>query len=420
MATKLILLPPDSDPLGFDERRPEGDGVKGMLGDLFGERLRRSRERLESLWKNVVVASPMDGPTPKDRVPPSYLSGVSMIIADSAEFDAAAVEANGGSVLDNDPVECAPPEEAAPALLSMQWHQASACAHAPWARGITGQGTWIGVLDTGIDASHPEFAGKRIAAPGTGCFAEFDKHGRLVNSVPRDAGTHGTHVCGIAAGAIRGIAPKAELAVAAVLTYRVNGRMVGYPAQIAAGLNWLATAPFPGADPPGVDVINASLGLLGYHRSQYAAVGNARRISSIQTVACIGNDGTRGTPNHWSPGNYDIVLGIGAVDDQDQVCAFSSWGVVARHAGISKPEMSAPGMSVNSSLPNGQYGNLSGTSMASPCVAAACALAIQADPANLRRKPLALCAKMVTLVRPATAHPAGNLGGAGTLDLTTL
>jgi hypothetical protein len=72
----------------------------------------------------------------------------------------------------------------------------------------TGAGILVGVLDTGIDATHPEFAGKTIH------FAEYESAGTWVGSTARDAGNHGTHVCSLIAGTTYGVGPRADLAVA--------------------------------------------------------------------------------------------------------------------------------------------------------------------------------------------------------------
>ena len=96
-------------------------------------------------------------------------------------------------------------------------------------RGLTGAGTLIGVLDTGIDALHAEFIDKNVY------FQEFDANGHEVaNQMPWDAaGGHGTAVCSLAAGATLGVAMRADLAVARVLTAEtVSGGYSGEYAQI--------------------------------------------------------------------------------------------------------------------------------------------------------------------------------------------
>lgn len=424
MATKIII-PPPSDPADEgDFEKLDAGAIKAELADIIAERLRASTVRLEGFWG--AVARGKGGPVPagpgERRVARELLPAMGMIIADSEEFDAGAAVHAGAEVLDNVPVDlCHPVEDLPPVTPS--WHLPDVKASGAWANGHRGQGTWIGVLDTGIDASHPEFAAKRIANNANGCFAEFDRNGVRISTAARDAGRHGTHVSGIAAGATVGVAPDAELAVAAVLTYKLGGRSVGYFAQIAAGFNWLASHPFArDGNAVGVDIVNASLGVRGFDPFLYQSVRAARRITGIQTVACSGNDGRRGIGNHWSPGNYGNVVGVGATMQSGCVAPYSDWGVVPQQ-GVLKPDICAPGDKVTSSVPGGGYGLMSGTSMASPAVAGACALAVGAYPAALRRKPVALCGKLWTLTRALPGAPActaPNGSGRGALDLTSL
>jgi hypothetical protein len=98
------------------------------------------------------------------------------------------------------------------------WHLDAVNIEAARVKSLTGTNCLLGVLDTGIDASHPEFAGKKI------WFAQFDKTGTLISNQPNDVKDHGTHVCGTAAGITCGIAPAADLAVAGVFTKRPEVR----------------------------------------------------------------------------------------------------------------------------------------------------------------------------------------------------
>jgi subtilisin family serine protease len=288
------------------------------------------------------------------------------------------------------------------------------------AQNLDGAGILAGVLDTGIDATHPEFAGKLVH------FAEFDPQGKpIAGAPPRDAGSHGTHVSGLIAGANVGLAPAASLAVAAVLTVlNAQGRLTGMLAQILAGLNWLLVQPFRGEENPGVDILNASLGGLGYNNYLYSALTSARLVPGTLMVAAIGNNALAlGLPpplvgRHGSPGNYDIVMGVGAHDAADDIAPFSDWGPVPAHPGVNKPDLAAPGARVYSSVPGG-YQAMSGTSMASPVVCGTGALLLQKDP-TLNGDAPRLFNRLRQLVRPHTTPANQARGGAGLLDLTTL
>ncbi|MGI4796711.1 MAG: S8 family peptidase, partial [Janthinobacterium lividum] len=255
------------------------------------------------------------------------------------------------------------------------WHLERIGARGLHDDGIDGEGVLVGVIDTGVDADHPDLAG-RIAH-----YAAFDPGGRFMASLRKDYGDHGTHVCGTIAGKVCGVAPGAKLAVAAALTtIDANGQSTGTLAQVLAAANWLIQTDFGEQN---VTILNMSLGIRGYDDFAYDVVSNARSVQGILVVAAIGNNGRGGAGGHGSPGNYDIVLGVGATDRNDNVAAFSDHGLVGRHSGLSKPDLCAPGVGITSAAPGGAYKAMDGTSMAAPAVSGACALLAQRDPSLL-------------------------------------
>jgi subtilisin family serine protease len=120
---------------------------------------------------------------------------------------------------------------------------------------------------------------------------------------------------------------------------------------------------------------------------------------------------------HGSPGNYDIVVGVGAIDSQRNVAPFSDWGVVPQNASVRKPDLCAPGHPVWSSLPGGKYGPMSGTSMASPVVTGALALLLEKTP-SFSLNATGLINRLKQLVVPLTGTDNVNRGGLGRLDLS--
>lgn len=348
--------------------------------------------------------------------PPSVtvLEGLGVLIVDEDDIDVASLA--GVDVLRVWPNMELTLADPAIGQGTAPWH----IAHVGQSFQARGAGTLIGVLDTGIDTHHPEFAGKKIH------FAEFDMLGRKISTTPRDAGHHGTHVAGIAAGATCGVAPDADLAIAAVLTKKGPTGMSGSLDQIFGGLNWLITQEFR-KDTPGVDVVNVSLGVgvapggparSGYNGFLSEVVRNTRLAPGILLIAAIGNDGERGEGFHGSPGNYDSVLAVGAIDRNDEVAAFSdwdrSWRIAGAPASIVKPDLCAPGVDVYSSVPGNAYRPLSGTSMATPVVTGLAAVLLERDPL-LRGDPGRLEARLRELAtRPV--NPAAR-GGAGRVHL---
>lgn len=243
-------------------------------------------------------------------------------------------------------------------------------APAAWAAGFTGTGVKVAVVDTGIDATHPDLAGKVVAAQNF-----------TTEPTTEDMSGHGTHVAstiagtGAASGGLnKGVAPGANLVSAKVC----NGSGGCAESSILAGMQWAATQ--------GVDVINMSLGgtdMPGLDPLEQA-VNNLTASSGALFVIAAGNSGSNNfTVN--SPGSADAALTVGAVDGFDSLAYFSSSGPRVGDTAM-KPDITAPGVDITaarsstSSLPGGSYTDLSGTSMATPHVAGAAAILAQRRP----------------------------------------
>lgn len=263
-------------------------------------------------------------------------------------------------------------------VLHSTWGLERCNALAAWGLfGSRGRGVTIGLLDTGVDAEHPDLKGK------VAHWAEFDHAGyEVAGSRPHDSDTHGTHCAGTLVGGAHsgrciGLAPEAELAAALVL----NGKKGGSDAQVLAGIDWAVNQ--------GVDVISLSLGDLVMDPkppSTYTEAILSCLEVGIPVVVAIGNEGEQTT---GSPGNDLFALSIGATDPLDRVAAFSGGRtqIIDKSDYIdaadlpmlySKPELTAPGVAIYSSVPGGDYQWFNGTSMATPHVAAAIALLLSA------------------------------------------
>lgn len=251
-----------------------------------------------------------------------------------------------------------------------------------------GQGAKVAVLDTGVDATHPDLQGKVIG------FAEFDAKGAMVKEGADqawDADGHGTHVCGTIAGGRSsgrciGVAPEARLLVAKVL-----GKTGGTDEQILKGMEWAVAQ--------GAEVINMSLGGLTFDPGvldTYTAAMIAARAAGVPVVVAIGNEGAQ---TSGSPGNDFFALAVGAMDVQGRVAAFSagrthvvetSDAIDARHLPLvySKPDVAAPGVHVYSCIGKNKWEHLNGTSMAAPHVAGALALMLSRTAAAKKAAPL--------------------------------
>ncbi|MEU4510854.1 S8 family serine peptidase [Nonomuraea wenchangensis] len=240
-----------------------------------------------------------------------------------------------------------------------------------WAAGYDGAGVKVAVLDTGIDRTHPDLAGKVVAeADFSGSQDATDRHG------------HGTHVASTIAGsgaagggAHKGVAPGASLLVAKVCDDR--GDCLN--SSVIAGMEWAAEQ--------GADVVNLSLGgeaPLDYPDPQSQAVDELTEESGTLFVIAAGNNGQ--DESIGSPGVARAALTVAATDNADRLASFSSRGPIWYADRTLKPDIAAPGVDITaaraaqSSWPGDLYTDASGTSMATPHVAGAAAVLAQRHP----------------------------------------
>ena len=215
----------------------------------------------------------------------------------------------------------------------------------------TGQGVTVAVVDTGVDASHPELSDRVLSGYDVYATVTTPGDGRS------DPNGHGTHVAGIIAAARDGVAGQGLAPGVRILPVRVLDAS-GYAddADVARGVVW--------AQRNGAQVINLSLGGNDVNSVLADAVKNAL-ASGIAVVAAVGNSGPLTSPVVY-PAAYPGVLGVAATSGDDQAAWFSTRGAWV--------DIGAPGLAITSTWPGGNWRIESGTSMATPYVSAAVAI----------------------------------------------
>jgi uncharacterized repeat protein (TIGR01451 family) len=268
--------------------------------------------------------------------------------------------------------------DAFPDEQSAQWNITQIRADLAWdALKVDGTGTVAANIDTGVDFLHPALHTR---------YRGYDPHGLHVHacnwfdatgggaSYPVDGHGHGTHTMGtIVGGEGVGVAPGANwIAVRAF-----NSQGLGLESWLHAAMQWVVD-PGPGCTPP--HVVSNSWSNAWGGDSVFRSDVQALRAAGIFAPFAAGNDGPY-TGSIDAPASYPEAFGVGAVTSQDVIASFSSRGPSTWYGSdLIKPDVSAPGVNVLSSLPGGAYGTNSGTSMATPHVAGLAALMQQADP----------------------------------------
>ncbi len=213
---------------------------------------------------------------------------------------------------------------------------------------LAGTDVWNYVLDTGIDISHPEFEGRAYWGinvaddePPEGCMHP-----------------HGTHVAGTIGSKTYGVAKNTSLVSVKVLSCSGSGSVSG----ILRAIDWVAK------QDKKKKVINMSLGG-GKSNALDSAVEQITKLGVVVVVAA-GNENSDACQG--SPSSSSSAITVGAIDKNTYIASFSNWGNCVN--------IFAPGVNILSTLPKGQVGYLSGTSMACPHVSGVVSLVLDAYP----------------------------------------
>jgi subtilisin family serine protease len=251
------------------------------------------------------------------------------------------------------------------------WHLPKIGAPTAWDTSI-GQGVTIAVLDSGVDAAHPDLAPQMV--PGWNFYDN--------NSNTTDVYGHGTAVAGVAAAA--GNNASGVTAVtwrSKVMPIRVtDAQGYGYTSMMAQGLVWAADR---GARVANISFLGVAADSTILNAAQYM-----RNKGGVVVVA----GGNTGGALNYAPS--DLVTAVAATDSNDARTSWSSYGNYI--------DIAAPGVGIWTTTRGGGYGGFSGTSASSPVVAGTYALMISANPSL---KPAGLDTNLFSTAR--------DLGSAG-------
>ncbi len=291
----------------------------------------------------------------------------------------------------------APGAEGAAATAGVEWNLVQVGADMVWSQGFTGQGVVIGGQDTGYQWSHPALRDRYRGWDGAAADHAYNWHdaihsggggGGAAAPAPCDDDLHGTHTMGTMVGDDGGVNRIGMAPGARWIGCRNMDQGFGTPATYAECFQWfVAPTDLAGNNPDPArapDVINNSWAcppFEGCAADTLKTVVENTRAAGIVVVTSAGNEGSACESIFWPPAIYEASFSVGATDATDTIASFSSRGpVTVDGSGRLKPDVTAPGVGVRSSVPGGGYAAFSGTSMAGPHVAGQVALLLSARP----------------------------------------
>ncbi|WP_341502131.1 S8 family serine peptidase [Gallaecimonas sp. GXIMD4217] len=244
----------------------------------------------------------------------------------------------------------------------------------------------VGVIDTGVDYSHPDLQANMWVNPGEIAGNGVDDDGNGVvddihgfsayndNGDPMDGNGHGTHVAGtIGASGNNGSGVAGvnwEVTIIGCQFLSPSGS--GSSSDAIECIDYMTDLKVN----RGIDIkaTNNSWGGGGYSEALKGAIDTAGN-AGILFVAAAGNDSSDGDSSPHYPSSYDsdAILAVASTDRNDNMSGFSNYG-------LTSVDLGAPGSSILSTVPGGGYDSYSGTSMASPHVAGAAALIWSINP----------------------------------------
>jgi serine protease len=251
------------------------------------------------------------------------------------------------------------------------WGMKMINATSAWASTMGSSSVVVGVVDTGVDYTHPDLAANIWSSTTAINGCPSGTHGYNILTLkcdPMDDNHHGTHVSGtIGAVGNNGIGVIGVSPTVRIMGLKfLNSGGGGSDSGAVSVIDWAVKAKQAGVN---VRILNNSWGGGGFSQALLDEINKAG-ANDILFLAAAGNYGSNDDTTPFYPCSYHTAneICVAATDNRDSMASFSNYGTTV--------DLAAPGSSILSTIPGGTYEYFSGTSMATPHVSGAAALAL--------------------------------------------
>lgn len=295
-----------------------------------------------------------------------------------------------------------------PQFPSNQWGLVQISAEQAWDISLGSPSITVATVDNAVQTTHPdlsaslwvnpgEIPGNGIDDDGNGYIDDINGYDVADNdnnpNPPNTNFSHGTHVAGITGATTNnGVGIASIGAGISIISVKATGNNDNSN-SITAGYQGIQYSVAAGAR-----VINCSWGGTGFSQTAQNIVTNAWNNGCI-VVAAAGNDNVS---TMFYPAAYTNALSVASTTTNDVKSSFSNYGTWI--------DVSAPGSTIRSTIPNNTYSNMSGTSMASPMVAGLLGLMLSHYPAMSNPAVISCLLNTCTNIDGANPNYIGQLG----------